>query len=111
MHIVVLGGSGQVGTQLVRELQARGHATVAVSRSTGVDLMTGVGVGQALWGAEAAVDVTNPGEGDDAPAFFEKAGTNVLKAKIGIPIKHHVVLSIVGCDRMDSPYMRGKVAQ
>src|SRR5437588_12065828 len=111
MHVVILGGSGQAGTKLVRELQSRGHATVAVSRSAGVDLTSGVGVGQALWGAEAVVDATNPGDGYDALAFFDQAGRNVVKAETGLPIKHHIVLSIVGCDGIDSPYMRGKVTQ
>lgn len=111
MHVTVLGGSGRAGAPLVAALRARGHTVVAASRSAGVDLTTGVGVGQALATSEAIIDATNLPERASAGGFFEAVARNVLREEAALPHRHHVVLSIVGCDRMDSEYMRAKVLQ
>src|SRR5690348_16506412 len=112
MHVTVLGGTGRAGAPLVMTLRARGHTVVTASRSAGVDLTTGVGVGQALAGSEAVIDATNPPERLRASVFFETAARNVLREEAALPRKHHIVLSIVGCDRMrDSEYMQAKLIQ
>ena len=110
--MVVFGGSGRVGGRLVAHLRHRGHTVTAASRATGVDVISGVGLEQALWGTEALIDATNPPEGADPLSFFERSAENLLKAEGPLPTRHHVVLSVVGCDRMsDSAYMRAKVMQ
>lgn len=113
MNVVVVGGTGVVGTHLMTYLAGRGHRPVAASRSTGVDLTTGEGLQEALEGAHAVIDVSNSGY-HDAPgmeAFFERAGVNLLRAEQGREIRHHVVLSAIGADRLESGFFRAKRRQ
>jgi uncharacterized protein YbjT (DUF2867 family) len=102
MRIAVVGATGLVGAPTVGALEHRGHAVVPVSRSTGVDLLTGAGLEKALDGVDAVVDVTNTVATDpvDAKRFFERATGNLLAAEERAGVGHHVVLSIVGLDRI-----------
>jgi uncharacterized protein YbjT (DUF2867 family) len=114
MKITVMGASGLIGTKLVDTLAAGGHEVVAASRSSGVDVLTGEGLADALAGADAIVDVTNSPSFEDDPVmeFFTKSTTNVVAAAKAAGVGHYVVLSIVGADGLpDSGYMRAKVAQ
>ncbi|MCC2031710.1 SDR family oxidoreductase [Microbacterium allomyrinae] len=115
MKIVVLGGTGLIGAQVVSQLRDRGHEAIAASPSTGVDSVTGAGLDAALAGADVVVDVTNAPAFDEAAviAFFSAATANVLAAEKRAGVGHHVALSIVGVDRdPDSPgYLAGKVVQ
>ena len=114
MKVVVVGGTGQVGRQLIRLLTAEGHEATAASRSTGVDAVTGEGLAEALAGAHAVVDVTNaPGWGDDEVlAFFTTSTRNLLDAGRAAGVRHHIVLTIVSAERNPgSGYQRAKVAQ
>jgi uncharacterized protein YbjT (DUF2867 family) len=114
MKIVVIGGTGLIGTKLVNNLRARGHDVVAASPSSGVNTFTGEGLAEALKGAEVVVDVANAPQWDDKAVleFFETAGRNLLTAETVAGVKHHVALSIVGADRLPaSGYLRAKVAQ
>ena len=114
MKIVVIGGNGLVGRNVVRRLRAGGHEVTAASRSTGVDIITGVGLDDVLVGADVVVDVSNSPklEGDAPLAFFQTAGVNLLRAEAAAGVKHHVSLSVVGTDRLvDSPYFVGKAMQ
>jgi uncharacterized protein YbjT (DUF2867 family) len=113
MNVLVIGGTGVVGTHLMAYLAGRGHRPVAAARSTGVDLVTGQGLARALEDAVAVVDVSNSGY-RDAPgmeAFFEKAGANLMRAEQDRGIRHHVVLSAIGADRFESGYFRAKRRQ
>jgi uncharacterized protein YbjT (DUF2867 family) len=102
MRIAVVGATGLVGRPTVGALEHSGHAVVPVSRSTGVDLLTGAGLEQAMDGVDAVVDVTNTVAADpaDAERFFESATCNLLAAEERAGVAHHVVLSIVGLDRI-----------
>jgi uncharacterized protein YbjT (DUF2867 family) len=114
MKITVMGASGLIGTKLVEELTAGGHEVVAASRSSGVDVLTGEGLAEALAGADAVVDVTNSPSFEDDPVmqFFTKATTNTVAAAKAAGVGNYVVLSIVGVQGLpDSGYMRAKVAQ
>src|SRR5205814_5657379 len=114
MKIVVIGGTGLIGTKLVNNLRARGHEVVAASPKSGVNTFTGEGVAKALEGAPVVVDVANAPQWDDKAVleFFETAGRNLLAAEKTAGVKHHVALSIVGADRLPaSGYLRAKVAQ
>src|SRR2546429_1417914 len=114
MKIVVIGGTGLIGTKLVNNLRQRGHEVVAASPSSGVNTCTGEGVAKALEGAPVVVDVANAPQWDDKAVleFFETAGRNLLAAEKTAGVKHHVALSIVGADRLPaSGYLRAKVAQ
>ncbi|CAN95536.1 unnamed protein product [Sorangium cellulosum So ce56] len=114
MKIVVIGGTGLIGTKLVRRLRQRGHEVVAASPSTGVNSLTGEGLAGALAGAEVVVDVANAPSFEDKAvlAFFETSGRNLLAAEAAAGVKHHVALSVVGTDRMlGSGYFRAKMAQ
>lgn len=114
MKIVVMGGNGLVGRNVVRRLRTAGHDARAVSRASGVDIVTGAGLAEALSGTEIVVDVTNSPERDGPSAFdfFENGGRNLLRAEVDAGVKHHVSLSVVGTGRLgDSPYFRGKAAQ
>ena len=114
MKIVVIGGSGLIGKQLVADLRRRGHEAVAASPSTGVNTLTGEGLAEALVSAEAVVDVANAPSFEDSAVldFFERSGRNLLTAERRAGVKHHVVLSIVGTDRLvENGYFRAKVAQ
>ena len=114
MKIVVIGGSGLIGSKLVHQLREGGHDAVAASPDTGVNTLTGEGLADALQGAEAVVDVSNsPVMDDDAVLdFFRTSSRNLLAAEAAAGVEHHVVLSVVGADRLpESGYLRAKVAQ
>ena len=118
--IVVIGGSGLIGSKVVNILRQRGHEVVAASPSTGVNTLTGEGLAEALKGAQVVVDVANSPSFEDKPAleFFETSGRNLLSAAKSAGVKHHVALSVVGTDRLTgsgpgslSGYFRAKMAQ
>ncbi len=114
MKIVVVGGTGRLGSQVVAELQRRGHEAVAAAPSTGFDAISGAGVAEGVTGAQVVVDVSNAPSFEEAAVlqFFQTSTGNLLAAERIAGTRHHVVLSIVGADRApDSGYMRGKVAQ
>jgi len=112
--VVVIGGSGLIGSQVVARLRADGHEVVAASPATGVNAVTGEGLAAALEGAAVVVDVANsPSFADeDVLAFFRTGTGNLLAAEEAAGVGHHVALSVVGADRLpDSGYLRAKVAQ
>ena len=114
MKIVVIGGTGRVGGNVVNRLVSQGHDAVAAAPSTGVDTMTGKGLAEVMAGADAVVDVSNsPVWDDDAVRkFFTVSTRNLLAAERHAGVGHHLALTIVGADLLpDSGYMRAKVAQ
>jgi uncharacterized protein YbjT (DUF2867 family) len=120
MKIVIIGGSGLIGSKVVNILRQRGHEVVAASPSTGVNTLTGAGLAEALAGAQVVVDVANSPSFEDKPAldFFETSGRNLLAAEKAAGVRHHVALSVVGTDRLLasgpgslSGYFRAKMAQ
>jgi uncharacterized protein YbjT (DUF2867 family) len=114
MQITVIGASGLIGTKVVDLLTADGHDVVAASRASGVDVLTGDGLAEALSGADALVDVVNSPSSEDDPVmeFFTKSATNLVDAAKRAGVGHYVCLSIVGIDDLpDSGYMRAKVVQ
>src|SRR4029078_13041960 len=120
MKIVVIGGSGLIGSKVVNILRQHGHEVVAASPSTGVNTLTGEGLSEALTGAQVVVDVANSPSFEDKPAldFFETSGRNLLAAEKTADVKHHVALSVVGTDRLTKSgvgslcgYFRAKLAQ
>lgn len=114
MKIVVIGGTGLIGSKLVRRFEAHGHEAVAAAPGTGVDTLTGVGLHEALAGAAVVVDVANSPsfERDAVLDFFETSTGNVLEAAKAAGVGHHVGLSIVGTDRPPgNDYFRAKIAQ
>lgn len=113
MKIVVLGGTGLIGSKVVRILQEQKHDVLAASAKT-VDLMTDRGLNEALRGAQVVIDLTNSPSFEDSAVlnFFETSARNLFPAESAAGVKHHVALSIVGADRMTNlGYMRAKVAQ
>ena len=114
MKIVVIGGTGLIGTKLVTNLRERGHEVLPASPKSGVNTFTGEGVAEALTGAQVVVDVANAPSWEDKAVmeFFETAGHNLLAAEAVAGVRHHVALSIVGADGLPaSGYLRAKVAQ
>ena len=114
MKIVVIGGSGLIGTNLVNRLRQKGHEVVAASPNSGVNTITGEGLAEALAGAKVVVDVANSPSFEDKAVlqFFETSGRNLLAAEAAAGVGHHVALSVVGSDRLpDSGYLRAKLAQ
>ncbi|QRO00742.1 SDR family oxidoreductase [Archangium violaceum] len=114
MKIVVIGGTGLIGTKLVKRLRGQGHEVVAAAPSSGVNTLTGEGLAEALAGARVVVDVANSPSFEDKAVleFFETSGRNLLAAEEKAGVKHHVALSVVGTDRLlGSGYFRGKMAQ
>jgi uncharacterized protein YbjT (DUF2867 family) len=113
MKIAVIGGTGLIGSQVVKILKAGGHEAVPHSPSTGVDLLSGQGLPQALSGASVVVNLTNSPTFDDAsPAFFQKTMDNLLAAAQAAGVGHAVILSIVGAELVpDLVYYRAKVLQ
>jgi len=114
MKIVVIGGTGLIGTKLVNNLRQHGHEVVAASPSSGVNTLTGEGLAEALTGAQVVVDVANSPSFEDKAVleFFETAGRNLLAAEAAAGVGHHIALSVVGTDRLlASGYFRAKMAQ
>jgi uncharacterized protein YbjT (DUF2867 family) len=114
MNIIVMGGRGLVGRNIIERLRSQGHRVSAASRSSGVDLVTGQGLLENLVGADVVVDVSNSPTFDDMAAFefFRAAIFNLLYAEKRAGVKHHVSLSVVGTGRLEaSPYLRGKALQ
>jgi uncharacterized protein YbjT (DUF2867 family) len=114
MKIVVIGGTGLIGSKVVAILRQGGHEAVAASPTCGVDTVTGAGLDDALAGARVVIDLSNPPSYDRkaVQGFFETSGRNLLGAAARAGIRHHVMLSIVGIDRVpDQDYFRAKVAQ
>src|SRR5688500_15960040 len=114
MKIVVIGGTGLIGSKLVTRLREHGHDASAAAPNTGVDTITGKGLAGALRDASVVVDVSNSPVFEDAAvlAFFETSTRNLLAAEAEAGVGHHVALSVVGADRLpESGYLRAKVAQ
>ncbi|HTS48159.1 MAG TPA: SDR family oxidoreductase [Bryobacteraceae bacterium] len=114
MKIVVVGGTGLIGSKLVRKLRARGQEVIAAAPNTGVNSITGEGLADALKGASVVVDVTNSPSWEDAAVlkFFETSTRNLLDHEASAHVGHHVALSVVGTDRLlASGFFRAKLAQ
>ena len=114
MKIVVIGGTGLIGSKLVEDLRGHGNEVVPAAPNTGVNAVTGEGLADALAGASVVVDVSNAPAWDDAAVleFFETSTRNLLDAEATAGVRHHIALSVVGSERItDSGYMRAKVAQ
>ncbi|MBF5093830.1 MULTISPECIES: SDR family oxidoreductase [Azospirillum] len=114
MKIVVIGGTGLIGSKLVQTLRERGHDALAASPKTGVNTITREGLAQAIDGAAVVVDVANAPVWEDKAVldFFETSGRNLLDAEAAAGVRHHLALSIVGSERLpDNGYFRAKVAQ
>ena len=114
MKIVVIGGTGLIGSKTVERLRRKGHEVVAASPNSGVNTITGEGVADAVAGAEVVIDLANSPSFEEKAAleFFETAGRNLLAAEAAAGVKHHVALSVVGAERLGgSGYFRGKMAQ
>ena len=114
MKIVVIGGTGLIGSKLVELLRNHGHEPLAAAPESGVNAITGEGLAEALAGAQAVVDVANAPAWDDAAVldFFQTASRNLLAAEAAAGVEHHVTLSVVGIDRLpESGYFRAKLAQ
>jgi uncharacterized protein YbjT (DUF2867 family) len=114
MKLVVIGGTGLIGSKLVNKLRENGHEAVAAAPNTGVNTLTGEGLADVLQGASVVIDVSNSPNWEDSAVlnFFETSTRNLLSYEATAGVKHHVALSVVGADRMsDSGYMRAKLAQ
>ena len=114
LKVVVIGGTGLIGSKVVSKLSERGYDVIAASPNSGVNTLTGEGLAEVLEGASVVVDVSNSPSFEDAPVmeFFKTSTSNLLNYETAAGVGHHVALSIVGCDRLpDSGYMRAKVAQ
>jgi uncharacterized protein YbjT (DUF2867 family) len=113
MKIVVIGGTGLVGSQVVALLTEQGHEAVAASPDSGVDTVTGRGLAEVLEGAQVVVDLSNTRDFSEevATSFFVQSTQNQLAAEQAAGVGHHVILSIVNAENVDSGYMRAKVAQ
>ena len=114
MKIVVIGGTGLIGSKTVQRLRERGHDVLAAAPSSGVNTITGEGLTDALAGAEVVIDVANSPsfETEAALDFFVTSGRNLLAAEVSANVRHHLALSVVGTDRLqDSGYFRAKQAQ
>jgi uncharacterized protein YbjT (DUF2867 family) len=112
--IVVIGGTGLIGSKVVERLAAQGHEAIAASPNSGVNTLTGEGLAEVLAGADTVLDVSNSPSfaDDDVMNFFTTATTNIIRAATEAGIGHYVALSVVGTEKMtDSGYMRAKVAQ
>jgi uncharacterized protein YbjT (DUF2867 family) len=113
MKIVVIGGTGLIGSKTVAILRKGGHEVVAASPKSGINTITGEGLRDATAGAEVVIDLANSSSFEDKAVleFFEISGRNLLAAETAARVRHHVALSIVGIDRTDIGYFRAKVAQ
>jgi uncharacterized protein YbjT (DUF2867 family) len=114
MKLVVIGGTGLIGSTIVGKLKQKGHEVIAAAPSSGVNIITGEGLTEAFAGAEVVIDVANSPSFEDGPAmdFFQTAGRNLTAAEVAAGVRHHVALSVVGTERLqDSGYFRAKLAQ
>jgi uncharacterized protein YbjT (DUF2867 family) len=114
MKIVVIGGSGLIGSKLVPKLREQGHEAIAASPNSGINTVTGEGLAEVLKGASVVVDVSNAPSWEDAAVmnFFEASTRNLLTHEATAGMRHHVALSVVGTDRLsDSGYFRAKIVQ
>jgi len=114
MKLVIIGGTGLIGSKLVSNLRAQGHEAVPASPDSGVNTLTGAGVANALQGASVVIDVSNSPSFEERAVmdFFTTSTRNILKHAAAAGVKHYVALSVVGTDRIsDSPYLRAKNAQ
>ena len=114
MKVVVIGGTGLIGSKLIEKLNAHGHDAVPAAPQTGVNTLTGAGLSAALAGADVVVDVSNSPSfaDDDVMRFFVTSTSNILEAEKEAGVKHHVALSVVGTGTLpDSGYLRAKAAQ
>ncbi len=113
MKIVVIGGTGLIGSKTFAILRQGGHEVIAASPNSGVNIITGEGVKEAVTGAQVVIDLANSPSFEDKEVleFFETSGRNLFAAETGAGVRHHVALSIVGTDRSDNGYFRAKVAQ
>lgn len=114
MKIVVIGGTGLIGSKVVAHLRQWGHQVIAASPATGINTITGEGLAEAMNDTDVVVDLANSPSFEDKAVleFFQTAGRNLLAAEINAGVKHHVALSIVGVDQMQNiGYMRAKLAQ
>ena len=113
MKIVVIGGTGLIGSKVVANLKQKGHEALAAAPNTGVNTITGEGLKEAMAGTQVVIDLANSPSFEDRAVleFFETSERNLLPAEAAAGIRHHVALSIVGTDRSDNGYFRAKVAQ
>src|SRR3954451_1786258 len=113
MKIVVIGGTGLIGSKTAAVLRQGGHDVLAASPKSGVNSITGGGLKEAMAGAQVVIDLANSPSFEDKAVqeFFETSGRNLLAAEAAAGVPHHVALSIVATDRTDNGYFRGKVAQ
>ncbi len=113
MKIVVIGGTGLIGSKTVAILRQSGHEVVAASPQSGVNTITGEGLKEAMAGTQVVIDLANSPSFEDKAVleFFQTSGRNLLAAEAAAGVRHHVALSIVGIDRSDNGYFRAKVAQ
>ncbi|OKO85056.1 SDR family oxidoreductase [Bradyrhizobium sp. AS23.2] len=114
MKIVVIGGTGLIGTKLVGKLSQRGHEVVPAAPRTGVNTVTGEGLAKALSGADIVIDVSNSPSFEDRAvlSFFETSSLNLLSDEADAKVRHHIALSVVGADRLpENGYFRAKMAQ
>ena len=113
MKMVVIGGTGLIGSKTVAILRQGGHEIVAASPESGVNSITGEGLREAMAGAQVAIDLTNSPSFEDRAVmqFFETSGHNLLRAETEAGVRHHVALSIVAIDRTDNGYFRAKAGQ
>src|SRR4051812_21598034 len=114
MKIVVIGGTGLIGSKVVEKLKQKGHELTAAAPNTGVNTITGEGLTEALAGADVVIDVANSPSFEDQAAmdFFQTAGRNLTAAEVAAGVRHHLALSVVGTERLqDSGYFRAKLAQ
>jgi len=114
MKIIVIGGTGLIGSKVFQKLQKKGHEVIAAAPNTGVNTITGEGLAEALEGADVVVDVANSPSFDDKSAmdFFQTSSRNLTAAEVAAGVKHHVALSVVGTDRLqESGYFRAKLVQ
>ena len=113
MKIVVIGGTGLIGSKVVEKLKQKGHEAIAAAPNTGVNTLTGEGLMEAMTGAQVVIDLANSPSFEDKAVleFFETSGRNLRAAEAAAGVRHHVALSIVGTDRSDNGYFHAKVAQ
>jgi uncharacterized protein YbjT (DUF2867 family) len=114
MKIVIIGGTGLIGSKTAERIRKQGHEVIAASPNTGVNTITGEGLADALKHADVVIDLANSPSFEDQAVleFFQTSGKNLMAAEKAARVKHHVALSIVGADRLpDSGYLRAKVAQ